>query len=242
MGTLVAALSEVHPDTWYGMGTLVAALSEVHPDTWYGMGTLVAALSEVHPDTWYGMGTQVQPCLKYILIPGMVWEHRFSLVYEALFYSLCVVPNSVADHGTGLSPPLSPSLPYPLPSPIPFPPLSPPLPYPLPYPLPSRVDTDSPLSEDMKKLKETEDLDHILLHMVFDDKFPYTPPFMRIVKPVINGGYVLAGGAICMELLTPQVSMYTALSQGLGTRSRNEGLGIWFPRLGVMCVGTRWLV
>ena len=56
----------------------------------------------------------------------------------------------------------------------------------------------------MKKLKETEGMDHILLHAVFDDKFPYSPPFLRVVKPVLNGGYVLAGGAICMELLTPQ--------------------------------------
>lgn len=59
---------------------------------------------------------------------------------------------------------------------------------------------------DIKKLKVSENMDHILLHIVFDDKFPYTPPFVRVVKPVINGGYVTAGGAICMELLTPQVN------------------------------------
>lgn len=49
-------------------------------------------------------------------------------------------------------------------------------------------------------------MDHLLFHIVFDDKFPYSPPFVRLVKPVMTGGYVLAGGAICMELLTPQVS------------------------------------
>ena len=59
--------------------------------------------------------------------------------------------------------------------------------------------------EDLKKLKETEGQDHVLLHVMFDDKFPYSPPFIRVVKPVLSGGYVLAGGAICMELLTPQV-------------------------------------
>ena len=69
----------------------------------------------------------------------------------------------------------------------------------------SRVDPESPLFADITKLKEVEGLDHILLHIVFDDKFPYSPPFVRVVKPVISGGYVLAGGAICMELLTPQV-------------------------------------
>ncbi len=57
----------------------------------------------------------------------------------------------------------------------------------------------------MKQLKDNENMDHILLHAVFDDKFPYSPPFVRVVKPVIKGGYILAGGAICMELLTPQV-------------------------------------
>eukprot|EP00731_Ephydatia_muelleri_P016705 Em0009g1129a len=67
-----------------------------------------------------------------------------------------------------------------------------------------KVDPDSALYEDLKKMKETEGVDHILLHILFDDKFPYTPPFVRVVKPVLTGGYVLAGGAICMELLTPQ--------------------------------------
>ena len=67
------------------------------------------------------------------------------------------------------------------------------------------MDPDSPLMQDIKKLKASIDMDHILLHLVFDDKFPYNPPFVRVVKPVINGGYVTAGGAICMELLTPQV-------------------------------------
>ncbi len=69
--------------------------------------------------------------------------------------------------------------------------------------------------QDIKKLKVSDNMDHILLHLVFDDKFPYSPPFVRVVKPVINGGYVTAGGAICMELLTPQVRhLVTALSSG----------------------------
>ena len=36
------------------------------------------------------------------------------------------------------------------------------------------------------------------------DSFPFEPPFVRVVRPIINGGYVLGGGAICMELLTKQ--------------------------------------
>lgn len=73
------------------------------------------------------------------------------------------------------------------------------------------VDSDSPLMEDLKKLKETEGQDHVLLHLMFDEKFPYSPPFIRVVKPVLSGGYVLAGGAICMELLTPQVQYLSHL-------------------------------
>ena len=44
----------------------------------------------------------------------------------------------------------------------------------------------------------------ILLNFTFKDNFPFEPPFVRICYPVIQGGYVLNGGAICMELLTKQ--------------------------------------
>ncbi|KAK1891921.1 Ubiquitin-conjugating enzyme E2 Q2, partial [Dissostichus eleginoides] len=36
------------------------------------------------------------------------------------------------------------------------------------------------------------------------DNFPFDPPFVRVVSPVLSGGYVLGGGALCMELLTKQ--------------------------------------
>lgn len=67
-----------------------------------------------------------------------------------------------------------------------------------------RVDPDSPLAEDLKKLKEREGKDHILLSFMFKDTFPFDPPFVRMVHPVLHGGYVLDGGALCMELMTPQ--------------------------------------
>ncbi|XP_077989601.1 ubiquitin-conjugating enzyme E2 Q1-like [Glandiceps talaboti] len=66
------------------------------------------------------------------------------------------------------------------------------------------VDPDSPLYTDLNTLKEKEGKDHILLNMTFKDNFPYEPPFVRVVTPVVTGGYVLGGGAICMELLTKQ--------------------------------------
>ncbi len=66
------------------------------------------------------------------------------------------------------------------------------------------VDMDSQLHKDLMLLKEKEGKDAILLNMTFKDTFPFTPPFVRVVDPVISGGYVLIGGAICMELLTQQ--------------------------------------
>jgi ubiquitin-conjugating enzyme E2 Q len=36
------------------------------------------------------------------------------------------------------------------------------------------------------------------------ENYPFEPPFVRVVHPLMSGGYVLLGGAICMELLTKQ--------------------------------------
>ncbi|KAK8723370.1 hypothetical protein OTU49_011680 [Cherax quadricarinatus] len=56
----------------------------------------------------------------------------------------------------------------------------------------------------MVLLKEKEGTDHILFNFHFKEMYPFEPPFVRVVHPVISGGYVLVGGAICMELLTKQ--------------------------------------
>lgn len=66
------------------------------------------------------------------------------------------------------------------------------------------VDPDSPLHSDLILLKEKEGTDSILLNMLFKESYPFEPPFVRVVHPIISGGYVLVGGAICMELLTKQ--------------------------------------
>lgn len=68
----------------------------------------------------------------------------------------------------------------------------------------SVVDSDSPLADDLQILKQKEGRDHILLNILFKENYPFEPPFIRVVHPVITGGYVLGGGAICMELLTNQ--------------------------------------
>ncbi|XP_045501081.1 ubiquitin-conjugating enzyme E2 Q2 [Colias croceus] len=66
------------------------------------------------------------------------------------------------------------------------------------------VDPDSPLHNDLLVLKEKEGKDSILLNIMFKETYPFEPPFVRVVYPIISGGYVLVGGAICMELLTKQ--------------------------------------
>jgi ubiquitin-conjugating enzyme E2 Q len=61
-----------------------------------------------------------------------------------------------------------------------------------------------PLAADMKKQGVTS----IVLEMRFTEQFPFSPPFIRVVKPRFlpfgqgGGGHVTEGGAICMELLT----------------------------------------
>ena len=68
------------------------------------------------------------------------------------------------------------------------------------------VDSESPLAEDLKRLKETRGQDHILLSFSFKDSFPFAPPFVRVISPCLKGGFITQAGAVCMELLTPQVN------------------------------------
>ena len=70
-----------------------------------------------------------------------------------------------------------------------------------------RVDPESQMAKDMKELG----IPHILLNLIFPDNFPFAPPFMRVVEPRIEKGFVMEGGAICMELLTQRgwASAYT---------------------------------
>lgn len=63
-----------------------------------------------------------------------------------------------------------------------------------------RIDPESALANDMKELN----IPYVLLHMSFPDNFPFAPPFLRVVEPRIEKGFVMDGGAICMELLTPR--------------------------------------
>jgi ubiquitin-conjugating enzyme E2 Q len=61
-----------------------------------------------------------------------------------------------------------------------------------------------PLAKDMKKAGLTS----IVLELRFTNQFPFSPPFVRVIRPRFlpflsgGGGHVTAGGALCMELLT----------------------------------------
>uniref|UniRef100_A0A0K0CW45 UBIQUITIN_CONJUGAT_2 domain-containing protein n=1 Tax=Angiostrongylus cantonensis TaxID=6313 RepID=A0A0K0CW45_ANGCA len=67
-----------------------------------------------------------------------------------------------------------------------------------------KVDSDSALYSDLLTLATEHKQDHILFHFLFNENFPCDPPFVRLVSPTVSNGYVLGGGAICMELLTKQ--------------------------------------
>lgn len=49
------------------------------------------------------------------------------------------------------------------------------------------VDPDSPLHNDLLMLKEKEGKDSILLNIIFKETYPFEPPFVRVVHPIISG-------------------------------------------------------
>lgn len=52
------------------------------------------------------------------------------------------------------------------------------------------VDPDSPLHNDLVLLKEKEGNDSILLNIMFKETYPFEPPFVRVVHPIISGIYL----------------------------------------------------
>uniref|UniRef100_A0A2K5PYK1 UBC core domain-containing protein n=1 Tax=Cebus imitator TaxID=2715852 RepID=A0A2K5PYK1_CEBIM len=70
-----------------------------------------------------------------------------------------------------------------------------------------KVDPDSPLHSDLQLLKEKEGIEYILLNFSFKDNFPFDPPFVQAVLPVLSGGYVLGGGGWNRAYLIESVIM-----------------------------------
>eukprot|EP00698_Gefionella_okellyi_P019564 TRINITY_DN600_c0_g1_i1.p1 TRINITY_DN600_c0_g1~~TRINITY_DN600_c0_g1_i1.p1 ORF type:complete len:267 (+),score=58.42 TRINITY_DN600_c0_g1_i1:370-1170(+) len=65
-------------------------------------------------------------------------------------------------------------------------------------------DAQSPIAGDLAKYREKFGLDHVLLRVKFTQDYPLSPPFVHIVRPRVQGGFVHEGGSFCMELLTTQ--------------------------------------
>lgn len=65
-------------------------------------------------------------------------------------------------------------------------------------------DKTKPLGESMAQTGVTS----IVLELRFGENFPYSPPFVRVIRPRFlpfqqgGGGHVTVGGAMCLELLT----------------------------------------
>jgi ubiquitin-conjugating enzyme E2 Q len=62
----------------------------------------------------------------------------------------------------------------------------------------SKWDDSTSLGRSCKK----NGVDEVLLSMIVPEEYPLKPPFVRVVWPELQGGYVFGGGAICFELLT----------------------------------------
>jgi len=62
------------------------------------------------------------------------------------------------------------------------------------------IPTDEPLYSDMK----TMGIDNISLHVIFPPNYPFSPPFLRVLRPrfAFRTGHVTIGGAICTHVLT----------------------------------------
>ncbi|KAL8365659.1 hypothetical protein RB595_004460 [Gaeumannomyces hyphopodioides] len=65
-------------------------------------------------------------------------------------------------------------------------------------------DRNTPLGQDM----DNAGVQSVVLELRFGDSFPFSPPFVRVIRPRFlpflngGGGHVTAGGAMCMQLLT----------------------------------------
>eukprot|EP00042_Codosiga_hollandica_P047213 m.509279 g.509279 ORF g.509279 m.509279 type:complete len:276 (+) comp57399_c0_seq2:1038-1865(+) len=66
-----------------------------------------------------------------------------------------------------------------------------------------KFDPESLLANDVANLQLDTGIDNVWFRFSFPENFPFAPPFVRVLAPLVQGGYVLTGGAICQELLTP---------------------------------------
>ena len=55
------------------------------------------------------------------------------------------------------------------------------------------VDPESELYKSLQEYNKTNGQDSIILNFEFPNDFPFSPPFVRVVSPVIYGGHVQVG-------------------------------------------------
>uniref|UniRef100_A0A6G1S7I5 Ubiquitin-conjugating enzyme E2 Q2 n=1 Tax=Aceria tosichella TaxID=561515 RepID=A0A6G1S7I5_9ACAR len=65
-----------------------------------------------------------------------------------------------------------------------------------------KFDPESKLHKSLQQWRENGGKDHILLHVVYDADYPFSPPLVRVVNPYLKGWGTLRHGNICSELLT----------------------------------------
>lgn len=65
-------------------------------------------------------------------------------------------------------------------------------------------DQGTPIANDILRLQERTNKNFIELEMIFENDYPFSPPFVRVVYPrfQFRTGHITIGGSICMELLT----------------------------------------
>ncbi|CAH0748841.1 unnamed protein product [Diatraea saccharalis] len=55
-----------------------------------------------------------------------------------------------------------------------------------------QIDPESDLAGDLRELH----IPNILLHLIFPENFPFAPPFMRVIEPRIEKGFVMEGESL----------------------------------------------
>uniref|UniRef100_A0A3Q2QGU1 E2 ubiquitin-conjugating enzyme n=1 Tax=Fundulus heteroclitus TaxID=8078 RepID=A0A3Q2QGU1_FUNHE len=76
-----------------------------------------------------------------------------------------------------------------------------------------KVDPDSPLHSDLQVLKEKEGVEFILLNFSYKDNFPFDPPFVRVVSPVLSGGSVHLLVCVCFQGWSSAYSIESVIMQ-----------------------------
>uniref|UniRef100_A0A6G1SIF5 Ubiquitin-conjugating enzyme E2 Q2 n=1 Tax=Aceria tosichella TaxID=561515 RepID=A0A6G1SIF5_9ACAR len=65
-----------------------------------------------------------------------------------------------------------------------------------------KLDPDSRIHRLLRESREKGGKDHLLLELRYNDNYPLSPPFVRVVYPHLEGTSMFGYGTICSELLS----------------------------------------